>query len=119
MAYGAGIVAARQFEAAQIVDPRPFATGSLRDVFEKFPHLGPLLPAMGYGRAQLADLEQTIARAPVDAVVVATPIDLARIIRIFPAVRSRAITTSSNARGPRWLSFFASGALFALPLAPR
>ncbi len=88
MAYGAGIVAARQFEAAQIVDPRPFAVGSLKGVFEKFPQLGPLLPAMGYSQAQLDDLGETIARAPVDAVLIATPVDLARIIRISqPCVR--------------------------------
>jgi predicted GTPase len=88
MAYGAGVIAARAHHAAQLVDPRSFAVGSLRQVYEQYPHLGPLLPAMGYSAAQLADLEQTIAHAPADVVLIATPIDLASRVRIpQPCVR--------------------------------
>lgn len=88
MAYGAGVIAARRHQAARLVDPRPFAAGSLRQVYEQYPQLGPLLPAMGYSAAQLADLEQTIARAPADVVLIATPIDLASRVRISqPCVR--------------------------------
>ncbi|HXQ25624.1 MAG TPA: cyclic 2,3-diphosphoglycerate synthase [Candidatus Acidoferrales bacterium] len=86
MAYGAGVVAARQAGVAEQVDPRPYAVGSLREVFAHFSHIGLLLPAMGYGKKQLADLEETIRRTPCDAVVVATPIDLARIIQISQPV---------------------------------
>jgi len=90
MAYGAGIVAARQAGAAELVDPRPYAAGSLRDVFAKFAHIGPLLPAMGYSPQQLAELETTIRRTPCDVVVVATPVDLGRVLEIGkPAVRAR------------------------------
>lgn len=88
MAYGAGVVAARQAGAAELVDPRPYAVGSLRDVFAHFKHIGPLLPAMGYSKNQLSELEETVRRTPCDLVLVATPIDLGRIIRISqPAVR--------------------------------
>lgn len=87
MAYGAGVVAARQAGAEQ-VDPRPYAVGSLREVLAHFTRIGHLLPAMGYSKKQLAELEETIRRTPCDAVVVATPIDLARIIQISqPVVR--------------------------------
>ena len=82
MAYGAGFVAARRFGAAEIVDPRPFAVGSLRTTYEKYPRTGPILPAMGYGEAQMRDLEATIRNADVDMVVIGTPIDLTRIIKI-------------------------------------
>jgi len=82
MAYGAGFVAARRFGAAEIVDPRPFAVGSLRTTYEKYPRTGPILPAMGYGDAQMRDLEATIRNADVDLVVIGTPIDLTRIIKI-------------------------------------
>ncbi len=88
MPYGAGVVAARQCGAAELVDPRPFAVGSIRGTYEKFPHLNSLLPAMGYSDIQRHELEETIRRVPCDVVVVATPVDLARIIRIEkPAVR--------------------------------
>ena len=80
MAYGAGWVAARRFGAAEIVDPRPFAVGSIRATFEKYPTTGPILPAMGYGEAQMAELAATINAAPVDLVIIATPIDLARLL---------------------------------------
>jgi len=82
MKYGAGVVAARKFGAAELVDPRPFAVGSIAKTFETYPGIGPLLPAMGYGEKQIRDLEATIKRTPIDAVVVATPIDLTRIIKI-------------------------------------
>ena len=82
MAYGAGYVAARRFGAAEIVDPRPFAVKSIAATFEKYPKTGPILPAMGYGEAQMHDLEATIAKAEVDMVVVGTPIDLTRVIKI-------------------------------------
>lgn len=88
MAYGAGVIAARRSGSAQIVDPRPFAVGSLREIFRRYTHLGPVLPAMGYSAAQLADLEATIAGTPCDLVLVATPVDLARIVRIAqPSMR--------------------------------
>jgi len=82
MAYGAGYVAARRFGAAEIVDPRPFAVKSIAATYEKYPKTGPILPAMGYGEAQMRDLEATIAKADVDMVVIGTPIDLTRVIKI-------------------------------------
>jgi predicted GTPase len=90
MAYGAGYVAARRFGATEIVDPRPFAVNSIKATYEKYPKTGPILPAMGYGEAQTRDLEATINQADVDMVVIGTPIDLKRIIRINkPAQRVR------------------------------
>jgi predicted GTPase len=82
MAYGAGVVAARRFGAAELVDPRPYAVRSIAATFEKYPHTGPLLPAMGYGDDQMRDLEETINRAKCDLVLVATPIDLRRLIEV-------------------------------------
>ncbi|MGE5222847.1 MAG: cyclic 2,3-diphosphoglycerate synthase [Omnitrophica WOR_2 bacterium] len=82
MAYGAGWVAARRFGAAEIVDPRPFAVDSIAATYQKYPRTGAILPAMGYGKAQTKDLEETIRRADVDLVVIGTPIDLSRIITI-------------------------------------
>jgi predicted GTPase len=82
MAYGAGIVAARRFGAAEILDPRPYAVRSIADTYEKYPGIGTLLPAMGYGDKQVADLEETINAAPCDLVLIATPIDLRRLIDI-------------------------------------
>jgi predicted GTPase len=82
MPYGAGVVAARQFGAAERVDPRPFAVGSIRETFERFPHLHALLPAMGYSDTQRRELEETINRTPCDLVLVATPVDLARLLRL-------------------------------------
>jgi predicted GTPase len=90
MAYGAGYVAARRFGAAEIVDPRPFAVKSIKATYEKYPKTGPILPAMGYGEAQTRDLEATINNADVDMVIIGTPIDLKRIIKINkPAQRVR------------------------------
>ncbi|MGB7537401.1 MAG: cyclic 2,3-diphosphoglycerate synthase [Anaerolineales bacterium] len=82
MAYGAGFVAAERFGASKIVDPRPYAVGSIKTTFEKYPKTGPILPAMGYGEAQMRDLEATIEKADVDMVIVATPIDLTRVMKI-------------------------------------
>jgi predicted GTPase len=80
MAYGAGIVAARRFGAAEIVDPRPYAVRSIAQTFEQYPTTGALLPAMGYGEKQVKDLEETINATPCDLVIIGTPIDLRRII---------------------------------------
>jgi predicted GTPase len=89
MTYGAGVVAARQHGAAEIVDPRPYATGSLKAVYDRYP-VGPVLPAMGYSAGQIQELEQAIDRAPVDVVVIATPVDLAKVADIRkPSVRVR------------------------------
>jgi len=82
MKYGAGYVAARRFGAAEIVDPRPFAVGSIKATFEKYSGTGPILPAMGYGEDQMHDLEKTIAAADVDLVISATPIDITRVIKV-------------------------------------
>jgi predicted GTPase len=81
MSYGAGVIAARR-AGAVIVDPRPYAVGSLAGTFAAWSHLTEVLPAMGYSPEQLADLEATIAAVPCDAVLIATPIDLGRLIRI-------------------------------------
>jgi len=81
MAYGAGYVAARRFGAAEIVDPRPFAVKSIAATYKKYPKTGPILPAMGYGEAQIRDLEETINQADVDMVIVGTPIDLTRVLK--------------------------------------
>lgn len=82
MAYGAGWVAARRFGAAEIIDPRPYAVGSIVETYRKYPGTGKILPAMGYGDEMVKDLEKTISNAPVDLVVIATPIDLTRIMKI-------------------------------------
>ncbi len=82
MAYGAGVVAARRFGAAEIVDPRPYAVGSIADTYAKYPTTGNVLPAMGYGKKQMEELEATIARTPADLVIIATPIDLRRVVKI-------------------------------------
>jgi predicted GTPase len=80
MPFGAGTVAARAAGATEIVDPRPYAVGSIAETFEKYPNTGTVLPAMGYGPAQLADLAATLRAAPVDVVVSGTPIDLGRLV---------------------------------------
>jgi len=82
MKFGAGVVAARQFGAASLVDPRPFIVGRLKETFEIYPGIGTLLPAMGYGEEQLRDLETTINNTDCDSVIIGTPIDLNRVIRI-------------------------------------
>ncbi len=88
MKYGAGVVAAEKFGAAELVDPRPYAVGKLNETFEHYPEIGTLLPAMGYGDEQMKDLETTINNVECDAVVIGTPIDLRRIANIKkPSVR--------------------------------
>ena len=82
MSYGAGVLAARQFGARELVDPRPYAVGSIRETFAEYPHIGPLLPAMGYGAEQMRELEETINSTPCDVVLVATPVDLRRVLQI-------------------------------------
>jgi predicted GTPase len=88
MKYGAGMVAAEKFGAADVVDPRPFTVGTITETFEKYPDIGELLPAMGYGDQQVKDLEDTIANTRCDVVIIGTPIDLRRIINVKqPSVR--------------------------------
>ena len=82
MKIGAGVVAAKRFGAAEIIDPRRFAVGKLAETFKIYPDIGCVLPAMGYGAEQLRDLEATIAKVECDSVIIATPIDLARIVKI-------------------------------------
>ncbi len=82
MAYGAGYVAARRLQAAEIVDPRPFAVGSILDTYKKYPGTGKILPAMGYGDQMVRDLEKTIENADVDLVIIGTPIDLTRVLKL-------------------------------------
>ncbi len=90
MGYGAGVVAARRYGAEEIVDPRPFVTRSIAEVFQKYPHIGTVLPAMGYGEEQIRDLEETINTVDCDLVLIATPIDLGRLLKINkPFVRVR------------------------------
>jgi predicted GTPase len=88
MTYGAGVVAADRYGAVELVDPRPFAVESIAETFEKYPEIGILLPAMGYGSEQMKDLEATIAASDAEAVIIGTPIDLRRVIKIDkPSVR--------------------------------
>lgn len=82
MTYGAGYLAAGQFQAAEIVDPRPYAVGSIREVLESYPHIRDLLPAAGYAPAQMEELRETIENVPCDVVLVATPVDLGRLLDI-------------------------------------
>jgi predicted GTPase len=89
MPFGAGVVIARQRGASELVDPRPFAVGTIAHTYRRYPHIGPLLPAMGYGEAQIRELEETINASPAEVLVVATPIDLTRLVRAqMPAVRA-------------------------------
>ena len=88
MKYGAGIMAAEKFGASEIVDPRPWVKGTIAETFVKYPGIGPLLPAMGYGEQQVEDLQKTIDAVDCDTVVVGTPIDLLKVVKINkPAVR--------------------------------
>jgi len=90
MGYGAGVMAARKNGAAELVDPRPWAVGSIAKTFEKYRHIGPLLPAMGYSPKQVKELEETIAAVDCDLVLIATPIDIRRVIKIDkPSMRVR------------------------------
>ncbi len=82
MSYGAGVMAARKWGAAELIDPRPYAVGSIADTFKKYPHIGPLLPAMGYSPKQVKELEETVDAVPCDLVIIGTPIDLRRVMRV-------------------------------------
>jgi predicted GTPase len=88
MTYGAAVLAAKKGGASELVDPRPFAVGSIKETFAKYPHMTQLLPAMGYGRKQMEELRETIARSDADLVLIGTPIDLRRVIELDkPALR--------------------------------
>jgi predicted GTPase len=90
MPYGAGWVAATRYGAAEIIDPRPYAVGSIRDTYQEYPSTGPVLPAMGYGDKQIQDLAATIRATPADLVVIGTPIDLPKLVALDkPSVRVR------------------------------
>jgi predicted GTPase len=90
MKEGVGAIAARRFGAKELVDPRPYAVGSIKSTFEKFPHLGKVLPAMGYGEKQVRDLKETIQAVDCDSLVLGTPIDIRRIMDVpKAAVRVR------------------------------
>ena len=80
MQFGAGIVAAQKYGAAEIIDPRPFAVGSIKDTYQKYPGIGMVLPAMGYGSKQMQELESTINSIDAELVIIATPIDLSRVM---------------------------------------
>ncbi|MDD3655260.1 MAG: cyclic 2,3-diphosphoglycerate synthase [Atribacterota bacterium] len=82
MQYGAGIVAAQKYGAAEIINPRPFAVGSIKDTYQKYPLIGKLLPAMGYGKEQIKELEETINNSTAELVIIGTPIDLSRVMHI-------------------------------------
>jgi predicted GTPase len=88
MDFGAGVVAAERFGAKELVDPREFSVGTITETFEKYPDIGVLLPAMGYGDKQVKDLEKTINNCDAELVIIGTPIDLRRIVKIDkPSVR--------------------------------
>jgi len=90
MTYGAGVIAAQKFGAEDTVDPRPWVKGEIKKTFESYPEIGALLPAMGYGKKQIKDLERTIDSIPCDSVVIATPVDLTKILKINkPSIRVR------------------------------
>jgi predicted GTPase len=88
MTYGAAVLAAKQHGAAELIDPRPFAVGSIAKTFADYPHVGALLPAMGYGREQMDDLRKTIEASGAELVLIGTPIDLRRLVDFEqPALR--------------------------------
>lgn len=90
MAYGAGTIAAKRLGAKELLDPRPYAVGSIKNTFKKYTHLGNLLPAMGYGKEQVKELEETINATPCDVVVIGTPVDLRKLLNLNKlAVRAR------------------------------
>jgi len=82
MSFGAGVIAAKEFGAAELVDPRPYAVGSIKKAFAQYPHMGEILPALGYYKDQLKDLEETVKATPCDLVLVASPIDIRRVIKL-------------------------------------
>jgi predicted GTPase len=88
MPYGAATIMAKQLGAREIADPRPYAVGSIKEAYLKYPHLGAVLPALGYGEKQIEELKETITRTPCDVVVIGTPVDLRRVMEINkPTVR--------------------------------
>jgi predicted GTPase len=90
MSYGAAVIAARQYGSSKLVDPRPFAIGSIKETFNKYPGINNLLPAMGYSRKQIHELEETINQTDCDTVITGTPIDISKIIKINkPIVRAK------------------------------
>jgi len=90
MPFGAATIAAEKFEAKEIVNPKPFAVGSIKETYEQYPHLGKVLPAVGYSEKQIADLKATTDATPCDVIIVGTPVDLGRIIRLNkPVIRVR------------------------------
>ena len=90
MTYGAGVLAAEKFGARELVDPREWVKGEIKKAFEKYPEIGTLLPALGYGEKEVKDLQETINAIPCDSVVIGTPIDLTRVLKINkPSVRVR------------------------------
>jgi predicted GTPase len=98
MPYGAGIMAVNELDAAEIIDPRPYAVGSIKDIYDKYPHLTDILPAMGYGDKQVAELQETINAADCDTVVIGTPIDIRRVIDIKPPKQSVRVRYSLKER---------------------
>jgi predicted GTPase len=98
MPYGAGTVAARQAGATVLVDPHPYAVGSIAETFEHFPAIGNVLPAMGYGAEQLRELEETINASDCDVVVTGTPIDLARLIEVRHPIRHATYVLADHGR---------------------
>ena len=102
MTYGAGVVAARRFGAAEIVDPVPYAVGELAETLARYPALEHLMPAMGYGQGQMHELETTLNAMPADLVLSATPIDLTRVLKLDkPVVRVRYELEEMAATGRR------------------
>jgi len=88
MSYGAGFIAAQQYGAKEIINPRKYAVGSIKNAYEKYPHIGNLIPALGYSKLQIDELNKSINRADADVVIIGTPVDLRKFLRINkPAVK--------------------------------
>ncbi len=88
MSFGAGVVAAKRFRAKKIIDPRPYAVGSIKQAYARFPQIGALIPALGYGQKQIKELEKSINKTPADSIVIATPVDLRKFLKLNkPAVK--------------------------------
>jgi predicted GTPase len=88
MSFGAGVVAAKRFRAKKIIDPRPYAIGSIKQAYAKYPQIGALIPALGYGQKQIKELEKSINKTPADSIVIATPVDLRKFLKLNkPAVK--------------------------------
>jgi len=111
---GAGMAAAHQYGAAQVIDPRPWAVGSLAELYARYPHIGPVLPAMGYRPEQVAELAATIAAVPCDLVLAATPINLGRLVRVETPILRVAYTIAEMNGTPlqdAFLQFLATNRL--------